>query len=335
MKTSRLSCALLLAVACAGNENLGSISVIAQNAIPATLITHVRVTITPAAVTRDLTVDPQDPTRFTGTFAVPAGTQVVAVEAFSAGERSVGTGTATVTVLKNATAQAQIRVFDATGPVTGPDHSPVVTSLVTPTSAQVGDQLPVNATAFDADQDPMTFSWAASPAGCGTFAAPAASTTSFTAGALLGACTVTFTVTANGKSDSKSAPIAIAAATGSIDVVVTYVPQPVISSIAFSSGPTTLATVPRNAADATIRVPFHKGTAYTVSFSFDPWPTGTARLTDTCGGTIVQPVFVANATSARATWTPIVDAGACVVVATVTRETTLTDSLSVVVLPAP
>ncbi|HEY6912155.1 MAG TPA: hypothetical protein VI356_22440 [Myxococcales bacterium] len=334
MKTSRLSCALLLALACTG-QNSGEIAVVAENATAATLITHVRVTITPAAVTRDLTVDPQAPTRFTGSFAVPAGTQVVAVEAFTTGEKSVGTGAATVTVLKGATVQAQIRIFDATGPVTGPDHSPVVTSLVTPTSAQVGDQLPVSATAFDADQDPMAFSWTASPAGCGTFAAPAASTTSFTAGAVTGTCTVTFTVTANGKSDSKSASVAIAAATGSIDVVVTYVPQPVISSIAFSSGATALATVQRSAADATIRVPFHKGTAYTITFSFDPWPAGTAALTDSCGGTIVQPAFVANATSASATWTPTVSAGACVLVATVTRETTLTDSLSVVVLPVP
>jgi hypothetical protein len=335
MKTSRLSCALLLAVACAGNGNVGSIVVIAQDATSAAQITHVRVTITPAAITRDLTVDPQDPARFTGTFSVPVGTQSVAVEAFSAGDKSVGTGTATVTVLKGATVQAQIRIFDATGAATGPDHSPVVTSLVTPTTAQVGDQLPVNATAMDADQDPMTFSWSASPANCGTFAAPAASTTSFTAGSSLGTCTVTFTVTANGKSDSKSAPIAIAAATGSIDVLVTYVPQPVISSIVFSSGATTLASVQRNAADATIRVPFHKGTAYAITFSFDPWPSGTAALSDTCGATIVQPVFVANATSATATWTPTVDTGACVVVATVTRETVLTDSLSVVVLPVP
>jgi len=141
-------------------------------------------------------------------------------------------------------------------------------------------------------------------------------------------------VTAQGKSDSKSASIAIAEATGSIDVLVTYVPQPVISSIAFSSGSTTLATVARNAADATIRVPFHKGTAYTIIFSFDPWPTGTVALTDSCGGTIVQPVFAANATSASATWTPTVSSGACVVVATLTRET-LSDSLFVVVLPVP
>src|SRR4051812_34231290 len=332
MKTYTLSCALLLALACS-SQNLGDIVVIAENATTPAQVTHVRVTITPAGVVRDLTVDPLDPTRFTGTFGVPVGTQIVTVEAFSAGEKSVGTGIATVSVLKNATAQAQIRILDSTGPAPGPDHSPVVTSLVTPTSAQVDDQLPVSATAMDADQDPMTFAWTASPAGCGTFAAPAASATTFTA-KLLGTCTVTFTVTANAKSDSKSAPIAIAAATGSIDVVVTYVPQPVISSIAFASGTTTVAVVQRNAADATIRAQFHKGTPYDVTFSFDAWPTGTAALIDSCGGTIVAPVFAANATSAKATWTPTADTGACVLVATVTRET-LTDSLAVVVLPVP
>ncbi len=332
MKTSIVSCALLLTLACAGNQNVGSVVVVAQAATAAPQITHVRVTITPASVSQDLTVDPRDPTRFTGTFSVPTGTQIVAVEAFSAGEKSVGTGAATVTVAKSVAVQAQIRILDATGPAPEPDHSPVVTSLVTPLSAQVDDQLPVNATAIDADQDPMTFSWTASPSGCGTFAAPTAAATTFTA-KLLGTCTVTFTVTARGKSDSKSASIAIAPATGTIDVVVTYVPQPVISSIAFTSGATTLATVARNAADATIRVPFHKGTPYTVTFSFDPWPSGTVALTDSCGGTIVPPVFVANATSASATWTPTVASGACIIVATVTRDT-LTDSLFVVVLPA-
>lgn len=222
---------------------------------------------------------------------------------------------------------------DATGPVTGPDRPPVVTSLVTPASAQVDEQVPVNATALDADQDPLAFSWTASPDGCGIFAAPAAPSTTFTA-RLPGTCTVTVTVTANGKSDSRSAPVAVDGAAGPVEVVVTFVSQPVISSIAFFSGTTALATVQRNAADATLRVPFHEGTAYIVTFSFDPWSSGTAALSDSCGGTIVQPVFAANATSAKATWTPAVDSGACVVVATVTRQT-LTDRLSVVVLPAP
>jgi hypothetical protein len=333
MKTFKLSCALLLVLACAGNENFGSIVVIAQQVTSAEEITHVRVTITPAAITQDLTVDPQDPTRFTGTFSVPVGTHTVAVEAFSGGEKSLGTGSASVTVQKSATVQAQIEILDATGPAPGPDHSPVVTSLVTPTSAQVDDQLVLAATAVDEDGDPMTFSWTASPAGCGTFAAPAAASTSFTA-RLLGACAVTFTVTANGKSDRKSASILIAAATGSIDVVVTYVPQPVISSIAFSTGATTVATVLRTAPDATIRAPFHKGTAYTVSFSFDAWPTGSVALSDSCGGTIGQPAFVPNATSASAIWTPAATGVECVLTATVTREA-LADSLFVVVLPVP
>jgi hypothetical protein len=137
---------------------------------------------------------------------------------------------------------------------------------------------------------------------------PTALTTDFAA-KLIGNCTVTFGATANGKSDSRSAVVQISAATGFIDVTVTYVPYPLIASIAFSSGPTPIATVARTDPDATIRAAFHKGTAYTVTLSFDAWPTGTIALSDSCGGTIVQPVFVANATSASATWTPTVDSG--------------------------
>lgn len=324
----------LLVLGCGGlQQPLGQISVVAQAATPAALITRVTVTITPANVTQDLTVDPQEPTRFIGTVVVPVGTQKVTAVAFAASGQ-VGSGSASVTVSKGAHIQALITILDATGPSGGPDHSPVVTSLVTPASAQVGDQGTLTATAMDADGDAMTFSWDASPVACGMFASPTALSTIFTAN-LLGTCTVTFTVTANGKSDSRSAQIQISAATGSIDVTVTYIPQPVIRSIAFLTGSTQVAAVDRTTSmDATIRAPFHKGTPYTVSVSFDPWRTGTIALSDSCAGTILQPVFVANATSASATWTPTVNSGACIVTATLTRET-LTDAFFVVVLPVP
>jgi hypothetical protein len=263
---------------------------------------------------------------------VPVGTQTVTAEAF-VGNAKVGSGNASVTVAKGAHIQAFIRILDTSPSIPGPDHSPVVTSLVTPAFAQVGDQPTLIATAMDGDGDAMSFSWVASPVGCGTFATPTASSTTFTA-ISIGTCTVAFTVTAKGKSDSRSAAILISAATGFIDVTVTFVPQPVINSIAFFNGPTPIAAVARDAADATIRVPFHKGTPYTVIFSFDAWPTGTLALSDSCAGTIVQQVVAANATSANATWTPTVNAGACILTATLTREA-LTDSFFVVVLPVP
>src|SRR5262249_6121395 len=157
----------------------------------------------PAGITQDLAVSPVDPTKFSGTITVPVGAQTVQADAF-AGSTKVGTGTATVTVSKGAQMQALITILDSTGPIPGPDHSPVVTSLVAPASAQVGDQPALTAAAMDADGDAMSFAWDATPAGCGTFASPAAPSTTFTA-ITIGTCTVRFTVTANGKSDSRSA----------------------------------------------------------------------------------------------------------------------------------
>ncbi|HYS10024.1 MAG TPA: hypothetical protein VEP66_14880 [Myxococcales bacterium] len=324
----------LLLLACDGvGPSLGRIQVVAQPLTASAQITRVTVTVTPASVTQDLTVDPQDPSKFTGTITVPVGTQTVQADAF-AGDAKVGSGTASVTVGKNAHMLALITILDNTGPVASPDHSPVVTSLVTPAVAQVDDQSNLSATSMDADGNSMSFSWTASPTGCGTFASPTLPSTAFIA-KLIGTCTVTFTVTANGKSDSRSASIQISAATGFIDVRVTYVPQPLISSIAFLNGSTPVAAVSRlTNNDGTIRAPFHKGTPYTVVLNFDPWSTGAIALSDSCPGTIVQPAFAPNAISATATWTPTVDNGACIVTAILTRQT-LTDTFFVVVLPVP
>jgi hypothetical protein len=330
MKLARLSLPLLF-IACGGQQNLGRIVVIAQ-ATSSQQITRVTVTITPANVTSDLVVDPANPSLFTGTIEVAAGTQTVRADAF-VGNSLVGSGSTSVTVKKGTGTQALITILDATGPSPEPDHSPVVTSLVAPTSAEVGDQPVLTATAMDADGDAMTFSWFALPAGCGTFSNPAALSTTLTAN-LVGTCTVTFTVTAKGKSDTRSVQIQFGPATGVIDVTVTYVPQPVISEIALSTGSTQVAAVSRTAADGTIRTPFHQGTAYTVTLSFDPWPSGTIALSDSCAGTIVQPVFVPNTGSASGTWTPTVNSGACILRATLTRLT-LVDSFFVVALPEP
>lgn len=321
----------LSVVACGAQQQVGHVLVVAQAATAGPQITRVTVTIA-GVIQQDLAVDPQEPTRFFGAIVVPVGTHTVRADAF-AGSTPVGSGSAVVTVTKGVQLQAQIAILDTTGPAPGPDHSPVITSLVAPLALQVDDQSPLSATATDADNDAMTFSWQASPAGCGTFGTPAASSTSFTA-RFVGACAVTFTATANGKSGSRSAQIQIGPAMGEINVTVQYVPQPVISTISFFDGQSPVATVTRTSPDATIRAAFHKGRPYTVTFSFDAWPTGSATLLDSCGGAIVQPNFVPGVGSATATWTPTVDTGVCNLTARVTRDA-LADSLFVVVLPVP
>jgi hypothetical protein len=333
MKIVRV-CVPLLAVACGAVEQpAGQIQVIAQAQTASGQIARVVVASTLAPAPIELTRDPTNPDRFTGNLSLPVGAQRLTADAFDASSRHVGAGTADVTVTKRAQLTAQITILDGTGAAPGPDHSPVVTSLVTPVSAMVGDAPTLTGAAMDADGDTLGYSWSALPLGCGTFASPTATSTTFTA-QLLGTCAVTFTATAGGKSASKSADIRIDPATGNVDVTVDYVPQPVIGSISFSSNGSTIVTVTRDGPDATIRAAFHKGTPYTVTVSFDPWPTGTIALADTCSGTIQPPGFVPNSPTATATWTPTVNSGVCILTATLSRNG-LSDSLFVVVLPVP
>ena len=347
MKTTNAWFAILACAACGAQREVGSIRAVAL--VTGAAITRVSVTVSPAGVTTDLSRDPSDATgnTFSGVFTVPAGSQTVQATAF-AGTDQAGTGSAAVTVIKGQQAQVLITVLDTRVAPPVPDHSPVVTSLVVPSSAaQQGDQLSLSATAVDVDGDTIGFAWSVSPPGCGTFSTtsgtlpatsatlPATSATStiWTAQAI-GTCAITFTVTANGKSDSKSASVVVSAATGTVDVIVTYVPQPVITSISFLSGATTIDTISRTGIDATSRAAFHKGTAYTVRLFHDPAPDGALDLQDTCAGTIAQPVFVATATFSDATWTPTVDNGFCILTAQYTRQT-LVDRVPVVVLPVP
>jgi len=149
---------------------------------------------------------------------------------------------------------------------------------------------------------------------------------------------VTFTVTANGKSDSKSADVTVSEATGSIDITVTYVPNPRISSVTVGTAPQA-CSVDRSGFDATCHAPlFHQGTAYPVTLVVDAAPDLTVTLTDDCGGTIAPPAFTTG-TVATGTWTPTaasVAKGACILTAGLTRTTdagTLSDSFAIVVVP--
>lgn len=104
------------------------------------------------------------------------------------------------------------------GPTPAPDHSPVITSfVVSATTPAIGEAVAVAAAAFDADGDALAFAWTAEPAGCGTFALPAAAATTFTA-AVAGSCTVRATVTARGKSDSRSAAVTVPGGCGDVQV---------------------------------------------------------------------------------------------------------------------
>jgi hypothetical protein len=204
-----VSIALLAVLACSRPPaSTGLIDVVVQAQTSSAQLTRVSVVVTPGNVPGDLS--PGGDGTFSGTLVVPVGPQTVSATAWS-GNTQVGTGSASVTVSKGQKAQVAITVLDATGPAPLPDHSPVLTSLSVPVStANVGDQALLSATAMDADGDPIAFSWSSSPAGCGSFSPPDSASTTWTAVAA-GTCTVTATATAGGKSDGKSASIEVLA----------------------------------------------------------------------------------------------------------------------------
>lgn len=337
---NRYPCLLLIlgCLACGESHPTGSIMATAHFLTKTSQVTRVAVSVQPANVNADLT--PGAGSTFSGILTVISGSQTVTATAYN-GTTVVGTGSATVTVAKGQQAQISITILDNTGPNPIPDHSPVITSFVVPASnAQVGDTLALTATAVDSDGDVLTYAWTVSPIGCGTFSTASAASTNWTAQAL-GPCTIALTVstTLNGVtlSDTKSAAVQVAVATGTVNVTVTYVPFPQITNIAFAQGATQFASIARTATDATTRAPFRIGAAYTVTLTFDPTSdaSSTIILLDTCNGTIVQPgPFVANSITTTATWTPTVSSGACVITAEFARQGLL-DKFPVVVTPGP
>src|SRR5690242_12442944 len=200
----RMACVALLLGASHGAACSGSVHVTVSRQISA--VTRVSVTVERGDVSADLTRDPAG--TFSGTFDVPPGMQTVIAKAWS-GTRQVGIGSATAVVKPGRTVDVFIDVPDSAPP----DHPPVITSLTASSNAvRVGDQVALAAVASDPDGDPLSFSWSASPAGCGTFASPASTATSWTAAAP-GTCSLTVTVTANGQTASKGTDIVVSART--------------------------------------------------------------------------------------------------------------------------
>jgi len=297
-------------------------------ALSASVITRIAAVVTaadpvadPSSVAQDLAYDSATGA-FSGTLVVPAGARVVKATAY-AGATLVGSGTQPVTIVKSQTAQVSMTILDTTGGPPVPDHSPLVTGLSVPQNAAVGDQLTVSATAMDQDLDPLAFHWSTSPVGCGTFANAQAASTTWTA-VQVGSCAVQVTVTANGKSDSKSLSVAIVAATGSVQISGTYVPNPVITQLTLAHGGITDFICARTASDATDHVPLAAGTQYRLTAALSATAGTAITLTSSCGGAISYP------SSTAALWTAP-QSTACVLTVSVTDHG-LTDAFPIVVV---
>jgi hypothetical protein len=300
-------------------------------------VTRVLITITPAGVAQEVAYVGSDGS-FSGVLVSEVGPQLVRAFAY-AGTTLVGSGEATVQVTKAQTSLVSITILDTSGPAPVPDHSPVITSFVLPrTTLQVGDELALGATAVDIDGDPIGYAWSVAPAACGTFSDPASPSPTWTA-AEADVCTLRLDVTAAGKTDTRSAQVAVVPATGSVGVTGVYVPYPRITRVDLLDTGTLLWSVGRSSSDATWHTPLQAGRLYQVAFAIDAIPAGTVVLLDSCGGSTVQRSFaptVAGTGSGLATfdWTTSSSTGLCIVTARLEREG-LVDSFPVVLVVGP
>jgi hypothetical protein len=295
-------------------------AVVSTELVTAGAVTAVRVAVTPGGPTdAPLVYDGSDGT-FSGTFTVSTGEKTVTASAYQ-GAILVGRGSATVPVAAGATAAVTILVYDDTGPPPVPDHGPVILTLVVPsTTIMAGESQTLVATAFDGDAHPIAWSWSLSPAGCGSFASPAAPSTLWTAGASPGACSVTATATANGKSDARSHTVQIVPATGDLDVQGRFVPHPFVAHVSVGSGGATLLDVARSGTDATSAVRLTPGATYEVRAYYAPAEGESVALTDSCGGPLSPPTHATGSSEEHAafTWTAPASPSACVLSAKLT-----------------
>jgi hypothetical protein len=337
---SRLGPALLLlatTAACAATIHAASAKGQSHLAVKAAFssaqVTRIVVTLSPTNVSQDLTYDPATGA-FSGILSVTAGSYSITVDAFI-GTTLVGTGTARVDVTAGQVAQVSITILDTSGPPPIPDHSPVITSLVVPvTAAAVGDVFPLSATALDADGDPISYAWTIGPPGCGTIdSASSASATWTAAGG--GACTIQVTVTANGKTDSRSSVVmVVASATGGLTIDGTYVPFPTITEFEMLGAGSAAVSirVDRSSIEATVRTPIPPGASMYVHLFSEAWDSP-ATFTSSCGGS--SNFIGRNSVGKYASfeWTAPTAPAVCVLTGTLTRNG-LTDSFPIVVIVA-
>jgi len=325
--------AAILAAACAGEKPAGGNVQVRIDAITYRYeITRISLDIQPAGIQQDLAYDAYSGT-FSGFLLVPAGMQTLTATAYSQ-DHVVGVGTAVVEIVGGTTAYVSITIRDTTGPPPMPDHTPIITSFVVPTTTPYVDQtVTLAATAIDPDGDPLAYQWSQSCA-TGTFSDPTSPVTDWRSSAA-GTCTLTLVVSSKGLADVASATVYVTDAnTGTLQVSGSYVANPTVQSIAvqsYGSYRTFYRWDPNIDAGA-----YPLGEPVSVAFSFDlgTYTPGSFQplLTDNCGGRSTL-AFWSNG-YASFSWTPPAGPSVCVLTATI-DHVGLRDSMPVVLTIEP
>ncbi len=231
---------LLCLAACSSPQPEGSVQLSAvQQSLSASDVTRVKVTVSASDMT-SLSVDLAKSNGSWGGLIgnIPAGSnRSFLAEAFdSSGTKRFQGQTSGVTITANQTAAVVLPLQELAPPAPYGNEAPLIDSVVaSTTSVQTGGTLTLTATAHDPNTgDTLTYAWTGTG---GTFSAPTAASTSWTAPASTGAQTLTFTVT-----DSQGAAVSVSlavnvvsgASTGNASLNVTFNLYPVVSKVSAS-----------------------------------------------------------------------------------------------------
>ncbi|WP_164002354.1 Kelch repeat-containing protein [Pyxidicoccus caerfyrddinensis] len=232
---------LLLSLAACTSQPTGSAQFLAsaQRALSVSDVSRVKLTISSS----DMTPLAVELARSNGSWGglignIPAGAnRTFLAEAFdSSGTRRFQGEASGITITANQTTAAAITLQELAPPPPYANEAPVIDSVVaSTTSVPAGSSLSLTATVHDPNTaDTLTLSWTASG---GTFSAPTAATTSWTAPSSTGIQTLTFTVTdSQGAAASVSLAVNVVSgvATGNAAVNISFNLGPVVSRVSAS-----------------------------------------------------------------------------------------------------
>jgi hypothetical protein len=294
----------------------------------------VTVEANPAKVTTQLAYD-IDSGSFKGAMGLPAGLQVLTVQALADRDGDgqtevVAAGSAETTIAESQVSSVVVLLMDLTPPPPVPDHRPIITSAgLSNANPLPGESISAWVSAVDVDEDPMTYLWEVEcNAGSVTIADPTAATTTITVDAAA-TCSIAASVMANGKTTTARMNVQVGGS-GLADVTISLVSAPVVGQV-YINDPASgyVCSVDRDADEGTCADPIAMGAVVDVFVALDADSDGALSALTTCGGEVT--LVGGGLGVAQYTWQLPQVSGVCMVTATMTRQGR-TDALPVAML---
>ncbi len=336
-RTTLLAAAFaLLTAACGGRAPTAPSGITIQADLSEAAVASVAmvtVYVTPAEVHADLALDAATG-RFSGTVQLPAGPQTLSVEAWADVDQDglldvVASGSADALIVEGQTASVLVRLIEAAPPPPAPDHAPLILSFgVANANPAAGVPVAVWASAWDADNDPISFTWSATcNVGTPSFGDPASPSTTFSVDEPA-TCELSVAASANGKVVNATMSLVVGSP-GSSLVEIEFVSAPHVASVTLGTPAGYACSIDRFGNEATCADALAVNTAVEVLVALDAASDGAETQLVTCGGTAT--LLESGPGLARFSWTTPATTGPCVLSASTSRDGR-TDALPVALL---